>query len=244
MHTTDKAFKKRFVIVSGPVCSGKTTLALNIAKNRGGCYYFDKDDLVPTSNSTFDAVETLVPADAPLAYDHDTLQKRDRHSKFFKDFIRNPEYDSTRDILIKGLQFNDFVIVNAPYTSELKKEAAGDCPAFDEFRKFFDKEECEFIVVFVQISKDELKARLLNRLAKDPAAAARDKNVYTDLDAYVAAENVTAPDLTNGKNVDRLFVFNANTDEERDASYVKLMKELGIENYEKYDRNIEVNRVI
>ena len=38
-----KSFKKRFVIVSGPVCSGKTTLALNIAHNQGSCYYFDKD---------------------------------------------------------------------------------------------------------------------------------------------------------------------------------------------------------
>ena len=133
--------------------------------------------------------------------------------------------------------------MNAPYTSELKKEAAGDCPAFDEFRRFFDKEECEFVVVFVHISKDELKRRLLNRLAKDPQAAARDKNVYTDLDAYVAAENVTPPDLTKGKNVDKLFVFDADTDELRDASYERLMKELGIENYKPYDRHIEVNRV-
>ena len=99
------------------------------------------------------------------------------------------------------------------------------------------------MVVFVHISKDELKRRLLNRLEKDPQAAARDKNVYTDLDAYVAAENVTPPDLTLGKNVDRLFVFDADTDELRDASYVRLMKELGIENYEPYNRKIEVNRV-
>ena len=238
-----KSFRKRFVIVSGPVCSGKTTLALNIAYNQGSCYYFDKDDLVPTSNSTFDAVAELVPESVEIPFDRDTLEKRDRHSPFFKTFIRNPEYVSTRDILIKGLQFNDFVIVNAPYTSELKKEAAGDCPAFDEFRRFFDKEECEFVVVFVHISKDELKRRLLNRLAKDPQAAARDKNVYTDLDAYVAAENVTPPDLTKGKNVDKLFVFDADTDELRDASYERLMKELGIENYEPYNRHFEVNRM-
>ena len=242
MHE-QRNYKKKFIIVSGPVCSGKTTLALNIAHNQGSCYYFDKDDLVPTSNATFDAVNQLVPESVEIPYARDTLEKRDRHSPFFKAFIRNPEYVSTRDILIKGLQFNDFVIVNAPYTSELKKEAQGDCPAFDEFRRFFDKEECEFVVVFVHISKDELKRRLLNRLAKDPQAAARDKNVYTDLDAYVAAENVDTPDLTLGKNVDKLFVFDADTDELRDASYERLMKELGIENYEPYNRSIEVNRV-
>jgi len=98
-------------------------------------------------------------------------------------------------------------------------------------------------VVFVHISKAELKSRLLNRLAKDPQAAARDKNVYNDLDAYVAAENVDAPDLTLGKNVDKLFVFDADTDELRDASYERLMKELGIENYAPYERGIHVNRV-
>ena len=237
-------YKTKFSIVSGPVCSGKTTLALNIAHNRGACYYFDKDDLVQTSNATFDAVDRLVPESAALSYDRDTLKKRDRHCQFFKDFIRNPEYVSTRDILIKGLQFNDFVIVNAPYTSELKKEAEGDCPAFDEFRKFFDKENCEFIVVFVHISRDELKRRLENRRDTDPQAAARDKNVYNDLDAYVAAERVDAPDLSKGKNVDRLFVFDADTDALRDASYERLMKELGIENYEPYNRKIEVNRVV
>ena len=63
------------------------------------------------------------------------------------------------------------------------------------------------------------------------------------VEAYVAAENVTPPDLTLGKNVDRLFVFDADTDELRDASYDRLMKELGIENYEPYNRRIEVNRV-
>ena len=235
--------KKRFVIVSGPVCSGKTTLALNIAHNQKKCFYFDKDDLVITSNVTFDAVKDLVPESVEIPYTRDSLEKRDRHSDFFKDYIRNPEYDSTRDILIKGLQFNDFVIVNAPYSSELKKEAKGDCPAFDEFRRVFDKEECEFIVIFVHISREELKERLLHRLANDPQAAARDKNVYTDLDGYVAAEHMDPPDLTLGKNVDRLFVFDADTDELRDASYERLMKELGIENYDPYDRNIKVNKV-
>ena len=243
MHKME-SFKKRFIIVSGPVCSGKTTLALNIAHNRGSCYYFDKDDLVPTSNATFDAVAKLVPESVEIPYDRDTLVKHDRHSPFFKDFIRNPEYDSTRDVLIKGLQFNDFVIVNAPYTSELAKEAKGDCPAFDEFRTFFDKEQCEFVVVFVHISKEELRRRLLNRLEKDPQAAMRDQNVYNDLDGYLAGQNVEAPDMTLGKNVDRLFVFDADTDELRDASYVRLMKELGIENYEPYNRDIEVNRVL
>ena len=242
MHHLD-SYKKRFIIVSGPVCSGKTTLALNIAVNRKKCFYFDKDDLVITSNSTFDAVSKLVPESVELEYPRETIEARDRHSQFFKDFIRNPEYESARDILIKGIQFNDFVIVNAPYTSELKKEAKGDCPAFDEFRRVFDKEECEFIVVFVHISKEGLKERLLRRKRKDPVAAARDTLVYNDLDGYVERENMDPPDFTLGKNVDRLFIFDANTDEERDASYARLMKELEIDVYEKYDRDIKVNRI-
>ena len=239
-----KSFKKRFVIVSGPVCSGKTTLALNIAHNQGNCFYFDKDDLVVTSNVTFDAVNDMIPEDVPVdPVLRDALVKRDRHSDFFKKYIRNPEYASTRDILIKGLQFSNFVIVNAPFTSELKKEAAGNCPAFDEYRTFFDKENCEFIVVFVHISKEELKRRLLNRLANDPKAAARDKNIYTNIDAYVEAENMEAPDFTHSKNVDRLFVFDANTDELRDASYARLMKELNIETFDPYNKDFKVNRV-
>lgn len=238
-----KKFKKRFIIVSGPVGSGKTTLALNIAKNSGNCYYFDKDDLVPTSMATFRAVDKLVPEGVDIGYDRSEIALCDRHSQFFKDFIRNPEYDSTRDVLIKGLQFSKLVIVNAPYTSELKKEAAGSCPAFDTFHTFFEKENAEFMVIFVHVSKEELKNRLLNRRKEDPEAAKRDPNVYTDIDAYLAGENVEPPKLDGSKNVDRLFVFEASTDELRDESYAKLMKLLGIKNYAPYDRKIEVNRV-
>ena len=184
-----------------------------------------------------------VPESVEIPYARDTLEKRDRHSPFFKAFIRNPEYDSTRDVLIKGLQFSKLVIVNAPYTSELKKEAAGSCPAFDTFHTFFEKEDAEFMVIFVHVSKEELKNRLLNRKKEDPEAAKRDPNVYTDIDAYLAGENVEPPKLDGSKNVDRLFVFEASTDELRDESYAKLMKLLGIKNYAPYDRKIEVNRV-
>ncbi len=51
------------------------------------------------------------------------------------------------------------------------------------------------------------------------------------------------PDLSNSKNVDTLFVFEASTDELRDDSYARLMKLLGIRKYEPYNRKIEVNRV-
>jgi len=240
----EKKFKKRFIIVSGPVGSGKTTLALNIAKNSGNCYYFDKDDLVPTSCATFQAVDKLLPKDLETGYNRSEIALCDRHSKFFKDFIRNPEYDSSRDIIIKGVQFSNLVVVNAPYTSELKKEAAGDCPAFDTFHKFFEKEDCEFMVVFVHVNKDELRRRLLTRKAEDPQAALRDPNVYTDLDAYLEQENVEPPIKGEStKNVDRFFVFDASTDELRDASYARLMNVLCIKDYAPYNRKIEVNRV-
>ena len=41
----------------------------------------------------------------------------------------------------------------------------------------------------------------------------------------------------------RLDIFDADSDELRDISYALLMKELGIENYKPYDRNIAVNRI-
>ena len=61
--------------------------------------------------------------------------------------------------------------------------------------------------------------------------------------AKLARENVDAPDLSKGTNVDRLFVFEASTDELRDASYDALMKELCNGPFAPYDRHIQVNRI-
>lgn len=276
MHTFNGTPKKRFLIVSGPVCSGKTTLAVNIARNAGNVFYFDKDDIVTTSKATFRAAYENANEAARAEYGKQ-METFDRHGTFFKKYIRNPEYVTTRDAIIKGLQFNNFVIVNSPYTSELKKEAAGNCPAFDEMRTIFDKEECEFFVVFVHVPAPELKRRLLQRMIEDADARERDYMAYGPkllaeyqnykadtlpewvaklveatpagselgeyINKYVANENTTAPDFTLGKNVDELFVFEVETDEMRDASYAKLMKRLGIENYKPYDRKYPVNKL-
>ena len=237
--------KKRFIIVSGPVCSGKTTLALNIAKNSGNCVYFDKDDLVRTSLATFRAVDDLLPTDADIPYERESIHMCNRHGPFFKKYIRNAEYESTRDVIIKAIQFSDLVIVNAPYTSELKKESEGDCPAFDEFRRFFDKEDVEFMVVFVHVDKNELKKRLEDR-EKDPVAALRDAYIYKQgIDKFLEQQNVEPPlkEGVKSRNVDNFFVFDTGDDSVRDASYDRLMKVLGIKEYAPYDRKIQVNAV-
>lgn len=220
----EKTFKKKFIIVTGPVCSGKTTVALNIAANRPGCFYFDKDDLVPTSNAVFDVGN----------------EPRDRHSAFFKKNIRDPEYISTRDICLKGIGFNDFVIINAPYTGELKAEANGGSPALAEIHEVLEKVDAEFIVIFMKTTKEELYNRLVHRRERDPEAAKRDKSAYEDLQKYVDNYDISIPDLTHSKNIDTLFVFDTLN---RDVSYAELMNKLGITEFKPYDRDIQPLKV-
>lgn len=215
--------KKRFIIVSGPVCSGKTTLALFLANSVHNCFYYDKDDLVYTSNVVFDVAG----------------ENRDRHSAFFKKWIRDAEYVSTKETILKGIRFNDTVIVNSPYTSELKAESNGIPNGFDELKEGIGKYGAEFIVIFMKLSKEQLKERLLRRKAHDPEAAKREAFIYDDLDKYVAEYDVDVPDISKSKNIDKLFVFDTLTPEASDKCYDELMAYLGVKEYTPYNVQLE-----
>ena len=96
--------KKRMILVTSPPASGKTYVAKQLAKKLYGLVYLDKDALIPLSNRVYAA------GGEPI----------DRSSAFFEENIRNYEYDAILDIGFEALEYNDLVMINAPFTREVR----------------------------------------------------------------------------------------------------------------------------
>ena len=95
---------KKLIIVASPPACGKTRLSKKIATEFYGCVYLDKDSLIPLSKRIF------------------TVAKKpyNRSSEFFKREIRDYEYEAILNIAAEALKYNDTVILNAPFSTELR----------------------------------------------------------------------------------------------------------------------------
>lgn len=101
----ERAFTmKTFLLVTSPPASGKTFIAKKLAGMLQNCVYLDKDSVLVLSRRIFQA------AGEPF----------DRSSAFFEQNIRNYEYDAILQIAFEALEFNDCVLVNAPFTREVR----------------------------------------------------------------------------------------------------------------------------
>lgn len=213
-------WNKYYIIIAGAVASGKTTLAKNLSVAYGDCFYFDKDDLGALSEVPFKCVG----------------EKYDRHGDFFKKHVRDPEYDVSERVTLKGLSFTHCVIQNAPYTGEIKTEAAGG--ESERLRKLFDavhEHSAKMLIVFVESDPETVKAHLLKRAKESPDAYKRDRYIYNDLDQFVSTQNLIAPPQGAVRHTDALFAFDARDPK---TSFRKLKAYLGIESDMEYDPEI------
>lgn len=86
--TTINAASKLYIVITGAIASGKTTLALNLAKAIPNCFYLDKDDLGPMAEKIFEVGKE---------------ETYDRQSQFFRDHVRDVEYDVAEIMGLRGL---------------------------------------------------------------------------------------------------------------------------------------------
>lgn len=213
---------KLYIIIVGAVASGKTTLALNLAKAFRNCFYFDKDGLGKLSEVVFTC----------------SGNKYDRHGDYFKQFVRDPEYDVSETITLNGLRFSDCVIYNAPYTGEISKEASGgESNRLRKLQEAVHARGGRLLLVFVEGDRETVKAHLIKRGKEDPEAYKRDKYIYDDLDAFIDTQNLKAPAPGAIRHADALFAFDSKRPKE---SFDKLLQTLSVGNDMEY--NTDINR--
>lgn len=98
---------KKMILVTSPPACGKTYISKQLAKNLKHVVYLDKDTLIPLSNRVFAAAGEEI----------------NRSSDFFEKNIRNYEYETIVDLGLEALDYDDIVLINAPFTREVHDEA-------------------------------------------------------------------------------------------------------------------------
>lgn len=99
---------QKLVFFVGVAGTGKTTVARKISE-RIPAAFLDRD----TVGGRF--VEAML--------ERNGLDKNDRDSEFYKQNLRDLEYDTTKDICIENLAAGQNVFMISPFTAELKNKA-------------------------------------------------------------------------------------------------------------------------
>ena len=190
--------KKLILVVSPPAC-GKTFISKKIAENADHMVYLDKDTLIPLSKIIFEVAK----------------EEYNRSSDFFEEWIRNPEYEVILDLAFDALKYTDDVLVNAPFTREIKD---------DEYmralrKRLHDELGAKLVVVWVKTDPETCHQRMIERNSD------RDTWKLENWDEYISRIDFTIPsNLDNKELVDDLFIFNNSSMEEYEASMKEFLE--------------------
>ena len=192
--------RKLILVVSPPAC-GKTFISKKIAETAKHMVYLDKDTLIPLSKKIFEAANEEI----------------NRSSDFFEEWVRNPEYDVILDLAYDALRYEDYVLVNAPFTREI--HTAEYLKALRD--RFKNGLGAELVIVWVKTDPEICHQRMIDR------ASDRDDWKLAHWDEYISKIDFNIPDnLYNKELVDELFIFNNSSEEEYKESMKDFMDEL------------------
>lgn len=181
--------KKKLILVTSPPACGKTFITKNLARALNNCVYLDKDDLIVLSKQIYKV------AGEPF----------DRSSAFFQANIRDAEYDAILEIAFNALNYNDTVLINAPFKTEIR-----DLDWIEGMRKKLAVKNAELCIIWVHTDINVVHQRMVARNSE------RDTWKIQHWEEYVQTQDYSEP-----VGIPEMFVFNNNSDEEFDESIVK-----------------------
>ena len=173
---------KSLILVTSPPACGKTYVSKAIAKKLDHVVYLDKDTLIVLSKQIFVVAN----------------QEYNRSSDFFEEHIRDYEYYAVLDLAFEALEYEDNVLINAPFTREVRN------PQYiADLRAKLAKIGARLVLVWVDTSPETCHERMIKR------NSSRDTWKLEHWDEYVATQNFTKPG-----NIPELFVFNNSSEED------------------------------
>lgn len=188
---------KRLILVTSPPASGKTYVSKMLAKNLKHVVYLDKDTLIVLSKQIF-----VVAG-----------QEYNRSSDFFEQNIRNYEYMAIVDLALEALEYDDIVLINAPFKREVRDKAymAG-------LRERLAEKDARLTVIWVDTEVEVCRQRMILRNSE------RDKWKIENWDEYIAGQNFDIPsELNNPDCKDDLIIFKNSTDEQFGSSMKQVL---------------------
>ena len=159
---------KKLILVGSPPASGKTFVAKKIASNLSNPVYLDKDTLIPLSKPTY------LVANQPYSRDSD----------FFNKYLRDPEYEAIIDVGMEAINYNDYVIINAPFTKEFRNFAY-----LQSMRQKLRDKDAELELVWVYCDIKLIHERMIGRNSD------RDTWKLQNWEEYVKKRDFTIPSI-------------------------------------------------
>lgn len=183
---------KRLILVTSPPACGKTYISKQLSKNLKHIVYLDKDTLLPLSKQIFRVAK----------------KPYDRSSDFFEEQIRDYEYEVILDLGFEALRYDDTVLINAPFTREIRDKAF-----MDGLKQKLKTLDATLFVIWVVTSKDICRERMLKRNS--------DRDIYKikHWDEYINSVDFSVPDTLDEGEL--MLFYNSS-----EAEYLKSMHDV------------------
>lgn len=169
MTKADSKIKKHILIlIASPAGCGKTFVGRNLAGLLQNCTYIDLDSLNMLSSKLCEI------AGEPFV----------KETPFFRNRVRDSEYDVLFQLIRETLPYSRFVVVTAPFTKEMRNRAR-----WEHICKELGGPDREIVPVWVMASPETCLRNLKQRGEK------RDGEKLKNPEEWLEAMNFSPPDL-------------------------------------------------
>ncbi len=191
---------KKLILVTSPPACGKTYVSKELSKALSHVVYLDKDTLICLSKQIFKVAG----------------EEYNRSSDFFEKNIRDYEYEAIVALALEALDYDDIVLINAPFTREIRDRAY-----IDGLKEKLKEKNAKLVVIWVDTSIEVCKQRMIERNSD------RDTWKLTHWDEYIAGCNFNIPTELDDPNVlDDLLIFHNSSQAEFNQSLKDCVKTL------------------
>ena len=188
---------KKLILVTSPPACGKTYISKELSKRLKHIVYLDKDSLIPLSKQIFLAAG----------------EEYNRSSPFFEKYIRDYEYETVVGMALEALDYDDKVLINAPFTREIR-----DKTYIESLKSTLKAKGAKLVIIWVNTSKEVCRQRMIARNSD------RDTWKLANWDEYIAGCNFGVPsELDSPEEKDDLLIFNNSTDKEFEESMSRIL---------------------
>ena len=188
---------KKLILVTSPPACGKTYVSKQLAKALSHVVYLDKDTLITLSKQIFAVAG----------------EEYNRSSDFFNKNIRDYEYETIVALALEALEYDDIVLINAPFTREIR-----DMTYIDGLKSKLKEKNTSLVVVWVETSIEVCRQRMIARNSD------RDTWKLAHWDEYIAGCNFDIPAALDDPGVkDDLLIFKNSSDDEFASSLKEIV---------------------